>query len=197
MIALDKLQQAMTGKLRATTVMEPSNATANRHIRIKPNNINLTPLPKSSPDILYMPYSCVMDIIISYRLRGGNVNNKMTNVAMTEGMLLTELLTHGTITIKDVAEEIKDRERIKRMNPEWKMFIVGDAVLYDAERVGDDFANNSQFGDMDEVLDEMMVYEYQWKAKMALTVHRHFPNPLLKEIIFSNDDISEDICIER
>ncbi|UJZ95040.1 hypothetical protein IHC87_06760 [Photobacterium damselae subsp. damselae] len=195
MIALDKLQAAMHARLNAKSIMEPSNAMASRHIRIKPNNITLTPLSKTSADIRYMPYECLLDVVISYRLRGGNVDNLMTDTAMTESLLLTELLTQGTVTIKGVAQEVNDLEILQRQHPDWKLMIVGDALLFDASRVGNDFGNMSD--EMDTVEDEMFVYEDQWKAKMALTVHRYFPNPLLKTIVFSNDGISEDICIER
>lgn len=196
MRALDKLQDAIKIKLRATTIMEPSNATAARHVRVLPSNITLTPLPKSSPDIRYMPYACTMDIVLSYRLRGGNVDNYLTDVAMTESMIITEMLTQGVITIKDVAEDVTDLEALKIKHPGWALKIVGDALLFNAKRKGDGFANQPTLNEMDEVLDEMMVYEDQWAATLSLTVHRHFPNPLLKTIILSNDAISEDIYIE-
>ena len=196
MRALDKLKESLQGQLRAVSIMEPSNATARRHIRVKPGNIKLTPIYTMNNHIGYLPYECKMDIIISYRLSGGNANESMTNTSMTESLLITEMLTKGVITIDDVGEEITDREKLKAIHPDWSMKIVGEAVLYNASRVGDGFANDSQMSDQNEILDELFFYEDQWKATLVLTLHRYFPNPLLKTIIMTNDTSKEDMEIE-
>ena len=196
MRALDKLKESLQGRLRTVSIMEPSNATARRHIRVKPGNIKLTPIYTMNNYIGYLPYECKMDIIISYRLSGGNARESMTNTSMTESLLITEMLTRGVITIDDVGEEITDREKLKKQHPDWSMKIVGEAVLYNASRVGDGFANDSQMSDQNEILDELFFYEDQWKATLVLTLHRYFPNPLLKNIIMTNDTSKEDMEIE-
>ncbi len=197
MKALDKLKNRLQSRLRMVSIMEPSNATARKHIRIKPGNIKLTPIYTMNAATTYLPYECKMDIIISYRVSGGNAREAMTNTGMTDSLLITEMLTQGVITISDVGEEITDRNELKAMHPDWSLFIVGEALLYRASRVGDGFANESQFGDQNEILDELFFYEDQWKATLALTVHRYFPNPLLKKITIVNDVTKEEVNIEQ
>lgn len=196
MRALDKLKSMLSGRLHVHSIMEPSNATARRQIRIKSSNIRLTPINTMSNAIGYLPYECKMDIIISYRSSGGNVGVTITNECMRDSLLITEMLTQSVITIHDVNEEVRDREQLKQINPNWSLSVVGEAVLYGAKRVGDGFANDSQMGDQNEILDELFFYEDQWKATLVLTLHRHFPNTRLKTITLVNDISKEEMDIE-
>ncbi|HHP0469571.1 TPA: hypothetical protein ACRZ6V_001227 [Vibrio harveyi] len=197
MIVLDKLRDMLTARLSMTTIMEPSNATARRHIRIMATNVRLTPIARQAVDAIYQPYACEMDLVISYRISGGNVNEALTRTSLSESLLITEMLTHRAIDIEDVAEDIRERDPIKKAHPDWELKVVGDGLLYGAARVGDGYANMSQFNDQDEIADEMMAYEDKWTAKLVLTVHRYFPNPRLKHITLVNDDTKEEITIEH
>lgn len=197
MIVLDKLRDMLTARLSMTTIMEPSNATALRHLRIMATNVQLTPIARQAVDVIYQPYACNMDVVISYRIQGGNFNEALTRKSLSESLLITEMLTHRAIDIEDVAEDIRERDVIKLAHPDWELKIVGDGLLYGAVRVGDGYANMSQFNEKNEITEEMMAYEDKWTAKLVLTVHRYFPNPRLKHITLVNDDTKEEITIEH
>ncbi|EGU36924.1 hypothetical protein VII00023_08324 [Vibrio ichthyoenteri ATCC 700023] len=196
MKALDKLRALLMGRLRMTTIMEPSNATARRHVRVMASNIKLTPLPIENTNMAYMPYECLMDIVISYRISGGNMREALTHTSLAESLLITEMLSGKALDIKDVAEALNERDEIRLAHPDWSLSVVGDALLYGATRVGDGFANQSQFSDHDEISDDIMAYEDQWKARLSLTLHRHFPNPTLRTITMVNDHNNEENTVE-
>ncbi|ODS05172.1 hypothetical protein [Vibrio scophthalmi] len=196
MKALDKLRALLMSRLRMTTIMEPSNATARRHVRVMASNIKLTPLPIENTNMAYMPYECLMDIVISYRISGGNMREALTHTSLAESLLITEMLSGKALDIKDVAETLNERDEIRLAHPDWLLSVVGDALLYGATRVGDGFANQSQFSDHDEISDDIMAYEDQWKASLSLTLHRHFPNPTLRTITMVNENNNEENTVE-
>ncbi|MBE8578707.1 hypothetical protein [Vibrio sp. OPT18] len=180
-----------------SALIEPTNATSRRHVRIMVTNAKLTPLARERIDAAYMPYECRLNVVISYRVSGGNVNEALSRESLSDSLLLTEFLNKRAIDIKDVGQEIQDRDLLKLNNPDWHLNIVGDGLLFDAKRDGDGYANMSEFSDQDEVGTELLAYEDKWTASLLLTVHRTFPNPLLNNITLVNDVTKEEHTLEH
>ncbi|WP_108945619.1 hypothetical protein [Shewanella halifaxensis] len=196
MKVIDKLVEKLLGEFPTVAIVEPSNANANRQIRIKVTNTRLSPLPHVNPNVRYQPYEMRLSVIISYRLYGGNVDNYLTHQAMNDSLILTEMLSQQHLTITDVAEPIKDLNALKaKGNSGWSLVAVGDADLINVTRVGDDFESSSDVNDH-EMKDQLMAYEDQWGGELIMTVHRHYPNPLLKQIILKNEYSDEETTIE-
>ncbi|WP_367971613.1 hypothetical protein RJD38_21220 [Vibrio scophthalmi] len=197
MIVLDKLREMINARLHMNALIEPTNATSRRHIRIMVTNAKLTQLASTQLNATYVPYECHLDVVISYRTSGGNVEEALSRESLSDSILMTELLSERVIDIKDVAQEIKDRDLFKQAHPDWQLNVVGDGLLFNAKRVGDGYANMSEFNDQNEITNELLAYEDKWTARLLLTVHRHFPNPLLKTITLVNDVTKEEHTLEH
>lgn len=191
MRVLDRLMQVINHYLPPMSrVVEPSNATANRHVRVMPGAVKLTQIAKMNPYSPFTPYVAQMEIIISVRLRGGNAGETMTRNAGEISLILAELFKE-TRVLKDVSETITENSLFQQVaNNELR--IVGDGYLENAMPTGQGFSNQSTQSDMSEIVDELFTYENQWKANLSLTVHRYFTNSKLKEITFINQDTQDE-----
>lgn len=197
MIVLDKLEQRLEAHFAGPDAMhvvtEPSNAMSRREIRLMPIEQRLNEADRMSEWTSYVPYELVLVLLLSVRLSGGNSNKNLTADALLHAIALNELLTQRLMVLEGVDEELTDM-RIDAA-PGWQLKVVGDAELVNAKRLRSGFAGNQEGEEFEQRKDELYTWREDWQVSLVMTVHRVFPNPLLRQLILTNDITGEDIIV--
>jgi hypothetical protein len=199
MIVLDKLEKRLEahfgGPDAMSVVTEPSNAMARREIRIMTTKQTLSEADRMSEMTPYVPYELMLELLISVRLSGGNSNKTLSTDALLHSIALNELLTKRLVVLEGVDEVLTDMRTIP--TPGWELKIVGDAELVDAKLLNSGFAGAQATDEFEQRKDDLYIWREDWQAKLVMTVHRQFPNPTLRKMIFTNDVTGDEFSIPK
>ncbi len=189
-VVLQKIKEKLDARFNMEAVVEPSNAVARREIRVMASDLELNRIP-AAPYSVYTPYEGVMKAVISMRVSGGNTNRFLSAQAMQYTIAMEQYLMHELFIIENVAQKLDDMKPTDdRIN--WSE-IVGDAEIIKVNR---DESSSGWSGTKDDDdydnSDELFVYRKDYQVLIALTIHRHFYNPLIKQMDFV-DQLTDEV----
>ncbi|EOW2077597.1 hypothetical protein ACNZ70_001922 [Vibrio mimicus] len=191
---INKLREAIERYLDITTIVEPNNAMAAIEVRIMiVGQQKFTPLPMDAIKS-YVAYEWLLPVTISVRITGGNAGNALAGQAAWINMQLSNFLENELIEIKGVTQTLKVPKGLAIYSKSNTLSIVGDAEIIDPQFKVSGFVGNKEQDDH-ETYDGPFTYVENWSITMVLTVHRGFDNTLVRELIFENDLLDEQVTV--
>lgn len=190
MKVINALKTELEKRFNTQVVVEPSNAIARKEMRVMLNGVRALNRLSVMTQGSYTPYEMLIDVVISARVSGGNTQCFLASQQMQLNILLTEYLTNELLIFTDIGERLP----VGFGNLDQRLEIVGDAELFNATKQGSGWSAPKE-NDNFQHQDELFTWREDWQVTLAMTVHKHFINPKVREITSVNQLSGESSTI--
>lgn len=170
---LKAFAQLLQQHFNKSVVVEPSRATGTDYICLLPGKLQLKDMAQEAGQT-DVPYGVFVEVVMSFRLQGGNEGLSLTKQGLTLSIQIAEFMKRGVVPIvTDKDEEI------------FPGLTLSKHVCFD------DFKpvnQGGEFGQFEQDNDKLFIFREDWKCTMQILATRAHTPPKINRVDIKSPD---------